>query len=523
MPRKQIVKPLRNAIREYKKKNCKELIKDKKTKQDKQKLREYKKVKCKPFRINASKKQLLKMIKLLELITKKEEVEDGEAEIVEKTEEEKKQDIKYQKELLERGDFLDRLLNYSSVEGSKYKRKVKSDYLPHIYYDLWNKIKDNKKVKEDFNKQFNIYIKNNTSNKDKYSINYKKYVEGLFKKYNLEEEKPELNMLKIIEEQKEKAKERKQRLANKNEKFEIIKNQFNKEVKEMPKKQQQNIKDCDNALDTLFDILSGKIRSYKNIKINNASGAQILNNLVDQVRYNDLYVTPREVGKVIYKDIDKYYEGYVNVVDAGAGLLSLSKPFIEQGVKKLTLVELNNAMAEILKCYQKLSYVNVVNNNFLEWKPKVNDCEVILTNPPFAGQIKDKKGSFKDEKKFYLYFLAKAIDLLHSSNSKDIEKDIYMIMPTTVIPEIEKYKIKEGDFIPTSDIKISKNLYEDMINNIEFKNPDNVFEKYENQYMITFGQVNFIQYVPEFTTLDNRGRPKVLKLGNTALLKFLIL
>jgi predicted RNA methylase len=276
-------------------------------------------------------------------------------------------------------------------------------------------------------------------------------------------------------------------------------------------------KDCEKALDLYYELLQGG--KHKKVKFRNENEHKIFNNILDGVRGYDLYVTPKEIGEFILEDIRASSHWDNKIIDAGAGLLALSRPLINETekihVSKLTLIELNESILPVLKCYESNlnaegdKFIKVVNNDFLEWIPKVNDYDTILSNPPFSGIIYDTKTKKnKNEKKYYLFFLIKALDILVNSKSKKYEKGIYFISPDTNYD----YDNKENkEFFEL--VKISKPMYDNMKENIKFiGNIDDYIYKEGKSLYIDVGRGRKIEDINKFYTIDKKSiRPKVLK------------
>ena len=136
----------------------------------------------------------------------------------------------------------------------------------------------------------------------------------------------------------------------------------------------------------------------------------------------NFYPTPVDTCNKIYNAVMKNDET-PKILDIGAGIGSLSYPFIKSGnYKSINMVEISHELGEILKPFEQMRDIKVINKDIftIPSNSELLDCDYIIMNPPFNGNE-------------YLRFILKACDILEcfKITGRNYLKDIFVICPNS--------------------------------------------------------------------------------------------
>jgi hypothetical protein len=223
-------------------------------------------------------------------------------------------------------------------------------------------------------------------------------------------------------------------------------------------------------------------------------------NLNSAVRGYDFFPTPSKYSVQIFNDVYNWYGKDVKkikVLDIACGLLSLSMPYIINGIK-IEGIEFTSALYQIIKPLNQLSHVNIIRDNFIELSEThyfKKDIDVIVMNPPFSGYLHENKNYLtgKETKLYYFYFIMKAVDILINSRINRHDNSarfLYVICPKTYFEK--KGKISVGDFV---ELDMPKSIVLDASKRLNID--------YWDDYS---PHITFMGDVEEFRTVKN-GKP----------------
>lgn len=155
--------------------------------------------------------------------------------------------------------------------------------------------------------------------------------------------------------------------------------------------------------------------------------------IISIIKGFDLYPTPLEYGKKIFK-LDRPYKNSC-ILDAGAGLLSLSLEFIKhyKRSQRIDFVEITPYLGKIIKnVSNEIKHSKTYIKNFMEFNfERVYD--IIISNPPFRDSTNDKK--------FYIPWIFKIFEQ-NNFTEPIVNQKVYIIMPMTIF---FKDNLKAGD------------------------------------------------------------------------------
>jgi predicted RNA methylase len=193
--------------------------------------------------------------------------------------------------------------------------------------------------------------------------------------------------------------------------------------------------------------------AQKNGFINSFLVNQNISSLVLDILYSKFYSTPQEYVSEIFDNIRKDLENEINILDIGAGLGTLSRPFIENKDLryKLIMIENNDIFINVLKNFEN-NNISVFHIDFLKTKDEFynKNINVIIMNPPFEILIDNQSIKYG-----YLYFLYKAFNVLKNQNTESI-KYLYIICPKTFF--VNRKNLIQLEIPNNIDMEIIKNL-----------------------------------------------------------------
>ena len=269
-----------------------------------------------------------------------------------------------------------------------------------------------------------------------------------------------------------------------------LQNKFKELLIELSVKNNNNLNEVIAVISNFNNfLLSGRKSMFKS-----ADKIEMFETMSNAIRGYDYYPTPAKYADMIFTDVKNWYENDMNLVsilDVACGLLSLSMPFLRNG-NKVFLNEFNPQFTKILQPLEKNENVKLSKGDFFELSEDYyfkKDIDVIVMNPPFSGNIDDK-----NDKKIYLYFIIKAIDILYNSKVHKYDRRarfLYVICPKTHFGNG-----KVGDFVDFNIPKTYINKAHKMFN-IDYLED-------------TTHHITFLSDVNGFKTLRN-GKPSELK------------
>ena len=194
----------------------------------------------------------------------------------------------------------------------------------------------------------------------------------------------------------------------------------------VPEKDIISVADCIEEITKIYSLIYG--RSKPKSLMEALSQNKQRNDLRDIILGSDFYPTPAKYGEIIYNDVRSLW-GEVEIdyiVDVGAGLASLTMPFIlnPTNINNIVLIEKEEPLYNVLKCFNKLNKVKVLKNDFFDinfdnfFLSKTNT--VILCNPPYRGLLDGKHRN-----NLWLYFVYSIINDITNINIQNA----YFILP----------------------------------------------------------------------------------------------
>ena len=180
------------------------------------------------------------------------------------------------------------------------------------------------------------------------------------------------------------------------------------------------------------------------------------------------------------------------IIDIGAGLCSLSMPFIKFGFPTL-LIEYNEDIYDSIKCLEEMPNVEVVNKNYFDTDMKIekNESIVILCNPPFRAHILGN-----NEKKAYLFFMVDVIEKLENF----VLQHAYFIVPNSEHFTINGDKINmEKDVGKQVNLNIKGALWKRMNKNLKLDYDDDEYD---------FDYITYLMPVTDFKGISKTGAPR---------------
>jgi len=212
-----------------------------------------------------------------------------------------------------------------------------------------------------------------------------------------------------------------------------------------------NVEDCWNTINDIMNLTySNRLGSKDFTEM--VKRVKQKRNVFDIITGKDFYPTPLEYGKYIYDHgiFDDTYDFY----DISAGLGSLSYEFIKnyKNIKSITMLDLEETFTDLLKCFEKIPNVKVINKNFFDYEFNFNPKTraLIACNPPYRAPIEGKT-----ENKAWLFFLVKIASALQNAYTQSA----YLIIPDS--PILDFYlrngnDRKEGDLFTLNIPKATK-------------------------------------------------------------------
>jgi predicted RNA methylase len=259
-----------------------------------------------------------------------------------------------------------------------------------------------------------------------------------------------------------------------------------------------------NPLDNIIltiDNFNSYLNSGRKNMFNSPEKKELLNILINAISGYDYYPTPSKYSDMIFNDVKEWYKNdlnNINVLDVACGLLSLSIPFLKNN--KVYMNELNQQFIKILEPLDKNENITLTKGNFFELPEEYylkKDIDVIIMNPPFSGYIDDR-----NDKKIYLYFIIKAIDILYNSKIHKYDNTprfLYVICPKTHfgkgnIGDLVDFSIPKPYIIKAQKM-FNIDYLEDTTHHITFMSDVNGFRTIRNgkpsELKATFGLYKF--------------------------------
>lgn len=203
-------------------------------------------------------------------------------------------------------------------------------------------------------------------------------------------------------------------------------------------KQAECLASIDKLTKGLYSTKKPNIKTFENL----LEHSKFRDKIMEVITSGDFYPTPPEYGEAILRKYEEAADPTTTtaIIDVGAGLCSLSIPFIKKGYN-CVLVEQNKFLYDVIECL-KGDKVAIMNEDYfkLDIQSPLKDEIAYLCNPPFRAHINGKM-----EKQAYLFFLVSIISKIRDPTNHQG----YIIVP----PNNEVFKTELGRSIDLDNDK----------------------------------------------------------------------